>query len=107
MLEAQEAGIAAVKPGVTLRDVNRACYDVLIEKGLVQRPAHGACHWIGMEVHDPGNYLSLDYDRQVIRYVYLGEALDEDALPPFCTDGQPGCGPFGPRVLVGSDDAPE
>ena len=37
---------------------------------------------------------ALPYDRQVIRYVYLGEPLDLDALPPFCTDGQRGCSPF-------------
>jgi hypothetical protein len=37
---------------------------------------------------------ALDYDRQVIRYVYLGEALDTSTLPPFCTDYQPSCGPF-------------
>ena len=54
VLAAQEAGIAAVKPGATLDDVNRACYDLLRERGLVRRPAHGACHSIGMEVHDPG-----------------------------------------------------
>jgi hypothetical protein len=37
---------------------------------------------------------ALDYDRQVIRYVYLRHALDVDTLPAFCTDYQPGCGPF-------------
>ena len=37
---------------------------------------------------------ALPYDRQVIRHVYLGEPLQVDALPPFCTDGQKGCSPF-------------
>jgi hypothetical protein len=37
---------------------------------------------------------ALPYDRAVIRHVYLGEPLDVDALPPFCTDGQKGCSPF-------------
>ena len=37
---------------------------------------------------------ALPYDRDVIRHVYLGEPLDVDALPPFCTDGQKGCSPF-------------
>jgi hypothetical protein len=37
---------------------------------------------------------ALPYDRQVMRHAYLGEALDVDALPPFCTDGQRGCSPF-------------
>jgi hypothetical protein len=33
------------------------------------------------------------YDRDVIRHVYLGAPLDVGSLPPFCTDGQPGCVP--------------
>jgi hypothetical protein len=37
---------------------------------------------------------ALDYDRKVMRHVYLGEPLDLDALPNFCTDGQVGCNPF-------------
>lgn len=37
---------------------------------------------------------ALTYDRQVMRHAYLGEALDLDALPPFCTDGHRGCSPF-------------
>ena len=35
---------------------------------------------------------ALDYDQQVIRYVYLGHPLDVETLPAFCTDYQPGCG---------------
>jgi Met-zincin len=37
---------------------------------------------------------ALPYDRDVMRHVYLGEALDVDTLPAFCTDGQKGCSPF-------------
>ena len=47
---------------------------------------------------------ALPYDREVIRHVYLGEPLDVNALPPFCTDGQRGCSPFPstpPRESVG------
>lgn len=36
----------------------------------------------------------LDYDRDVMRHVYLGERLDLVSLPRFCTDYQPGCGPL-------------
>jgi hypothetical protein len=36
----------------------------------------------------------LEYDRKVMRHVYLGEPLDPASLPDFCTDSQPGCGPF-------------
>jgi len=48
---------------------------------------------IGRDVIRSGDE-ALDYDRQVIRYVYFGDALDVDTLPAFCTDYQPGCGPF-------------
>ncbi len=37
---------------------------------------------------------ALEYDRKVVRHVYLGEPLDIDTLPAFCTDGQSGCAPL-------------
>ncbi len=39
----------------------------------------------------------LEYDRKVMRHVYLAEPVNLASLPPFCTDYQPGCGPFGGR----------
>ncbi|MGP8297168.1 aminopeptidase P family protein [Streptomyces inhibens] len=68
--EAQEAGIAAVRPGATYRDFHDAAQHVLAEKlvewGLVEGPAervlelglqrrwtlHGTGHMLGMDVHD-------------------------------------------------------
>lgn len=35
----------------------------------------------------------LEYDRKVMRHVYLGQPLDLASLPDFCTDSQPDCGP--------------
>lgn len=40
----------------------------------------------------------LEYDRKVMRHVYLGERLDLASLPDFCTDNQPGCGPLATRT---------
>jgi hypothetical protein len=37
---------------------------------------------------------AFEYDRKVIRRVYLGQPLNVAALPAFCTDGQRGCVPF-------------
>ncbi|MFJ5675345.1 aminopeptidase P family protein [Streptomyces sp. NPDC093097] len=68
--EAQEAGIAAVKPGASFRDFHDASQQVLAEKlvewGLVEGPAervlelglqrrwtlHGTGHMLGLDVHD-------------------------------------------------------
>jgi uncharacterized protein DUF4953 len=48
---------------------------------------------IGNHVIRPGGK-PLDYDWKVMRHVYLGDPLDPDTLPPFCTDGQAMCDPF-------------
>ena len=48
---------------------------------------------IGNQVILPGGK-ALDYDWKVMRHVYLGDPLDPDTLPPFCTDGQAMCDPF-------------
>lgn len=39
---------------------------------------------------------ALEYDRKVVRYVYMDEPIDIDNLPPFCTDNQAGCSPLPP-----------
>jgi hypothetical protein len=48
---------------------------------------------IGREVIATGDD-ALEYDRDVMRHVYLREPLELSSLPPFCTDGQRGCQPF-------------
>lgn len=54
VLAAQQAGIAAAKPGAKLSDVERACADVLKERGFASLIRHASCHYIGLEVHDVG-----------------------------------------------------
>ncbi|MFT6364126.1 MAG: Xaa-Pro aminopeptidase [Planctomycetota bacterium] len=56
VLESQLAGIAVVKPGATIGDVERACRKVLVDRGFGDLIRHGSCHYIGMEVHDVGDY---------------------------------------------------
>jgi Xaa-Pro aminopeptidase len=56
VLAAQKAGIAAAKPGMTMGEINAICSKVLTERGFGKNIRHGACHWIGMAVHDSGGY---------------------------------------------------
>jgi len=55
VLEAQLAGIAAAKPGATISDVELACRDVILAHDMQSLMRHGAVHYVGMEVHDPGS----------------------------------------------------
>jgi Xaa-Pro aminopeptidase len=67
--DAQEAAAKATRPGATISDVDRAATEVikdgLLRLGLITDKAssqhrlwfmHGTSHWLGMNVHDVGNY---------------------------------------------------
>ncbi len=74
VLSAQQAAIDKVRPGITLNDVHRAALRVLtkgmIDLGLIKGPLqealdkgrykrfymHRTSHWLGMDVHDAGDY---------------------------------------------------
>ena len=74
VLRAQEAGIAAVKPGVTLDEIHagavRTITEGLVDIGLLSGEVdalieekkyeafymHRTSHWLGMDVHDVGRY---------------------------------------------------
>lgn len=67
VLEAQEAGIKACRSGNSFQEPGKAAMDViskgLVKLGLISTPAearkyfnHGTSHYLGLEVHDPGNY---------------------------------------------------
>lgn len=49
---AQEAAVAAVRPGITASDVDAAARDVLAEAGLAEYFVHRTGHGIGLSVHE-------------------------------------------------------
>ena len=52
VLAAQEAGCAAVAPGVVPEDVDRAARQVLEAAGLGEAFGHGTGHGLGLEIHE-------------------------------------------------------
>ena len=52
VLESQEAGIAAVAPGVTCGDVDEACREVLRGYGYEKQFLHSTGHGVGLEIHE-------------------------------------------------------
>jgi Xaa-Pro aminopeptidase len=49
---AHAAGIAALRPGVPVRDVDSACRDLFAEAGYADWYLHGTGHGVGLEIHE-------------------------------------------------------
>ncbi|MFC3860899.1 M24 family metallopeptidase [Deinococcus antarcticus] len=55
VLEAEEAAVKAVKPGVRAADLDKLARDILTKHGLGEAFAHSLGHGVGLEVHEvPG-----------------------------------------------------
>ncbi len=52
VLEAQKAGVAAVKPGATCGEVDEAARAVLRKAGLAKYFTHSTGHGVGLEIHE-------------------------------------------------------
>jgi len=53
VLEAQEAGVAAVSSGVSCGEVDEAARSVLRREGLAEAFSHSTGHGVGLEIHEP------------------------------------------------------
>ena len=74
VLEAQQAGINSMTPGIGLNEIGQKITEVvkdgLFRLGLITDTeskwqyrvwyAHDPCHWLGLDVHDAGNYHETD-----------------------------------------------
>ncbi len=65
VLEAQLAGLAAVRPGVSGRDADAAARGVLERAGLGERFGHGLGHGVGLEVHEGPRLSRTEGDAQL------------------------------------------
>ncbi len=59
VLRAQKAAIAAVRPGVTLRQIHAVAMRVIQQAGYGRYFIHGTSHWLGLDVHDVGHRVPL------------------------------------------------
>ena len=55
VLEAQQAAIAACRPGATLADVHESAWHSLARAGFGPGFVHGTSHHLGIETHDAGD----------------------------------------------------
>jgi len=53
VLEAQEAGVEAVRPGASCGEVDEAARGVLRRAGLAEAFSHSTGHGVGLEIHEP------------------------------------------------------
>ncbi|MBI4615689.1 MAG: aminopeptidase P family protein [Planctomycetes bacterium] len=94
VLAAQEAGIATCRPGKTVHEVHAAAERVLARAGMAEHFWHGTSHWLGLDVHDVGDYSQPLEPGMVLTVepgIYLpneelGVRIEDDVL---VTDGDP------------------
>ncbi|WP_432160036.1 aminopeptidase P family protein [Streptomyces sp. NRRL F-5630] len=83
---AQEAGCAAVRPGATCQDIDRAARAVIDEAGYGEYFIHRTGHGIGVTTHEPP---------------YMIEGETQELVPGMCFSVEPGIylpGRFGVRI---------
>ncbi len=52
VLEAQETGCNAIREGLSCRDADKACRDIITDAGYGEFFGHGTGHGVGLEIHE-------------------------------------------------------
>ena len=78
VLEAQKAVIAAMRPGVTRQETREISKAIVRKWGFDDRYASGAGHFVGMGVHDVGDYSLPLREGMVIAVEPIIEIPEED-----------------------------
>lgn len=73
VLEAQAAGVAAVRAGVECVAVDRACREVIGRAGLGDRFVHGTGHGVGLDIHEAPSVSATSTDTLVAGQVVTVE----------------------------------
>ena len=84
--QAQQAGVDAVRPGVSCQDVDRAARAVITDAGYGEAFIHRTGHGIGVTTHEPP---------------YMVEGEERPLVPGMCFSVEPGiylAGRFGVRI---------
>ncbi|MDG2026265.1 MAG: Xaa-Pro peptidase family protein [Acidimicrobiales bacterium] len=50
--EAQAAGVAAVRPGIEVGEIDKVCRDLITEAGYGPQFGHGTGHGVGLDIHE-------------------------------------------------------
>ncbi len=83
---AQQAGVDAVRPGVSCQEIDRAARKVISDAGYGEQFIHRTGHGIGVTTHEPP---------------YMVEGEDQPLVPGMCFSVEPGiylAGKFGVRI---------
>jgi Xaa-Pro aminopeptidase len=71
VLEAENAAIATMRPGSTMREAHQAVYDVFKKYG-VEQYSYGNCgHPVGLNIHDPNGRYADDRDQPFVPGVVI------------------------------------
>jgi Xaa-Pro aminopeptidase len=84
--QAQQAGVDAVRPGVSCQDIDRAARAVITDAGYGEAFIHRTGHGIGVTTHEPP---------------YMVEGEERPLMPGMCFSVEPGiylAGRFGVRI---------